>query len=343
MPSTGWNVFVTSVVALVVYIAFEAEMVLLGIIAGTLTFVTGWLLGYAINQDLLDSMELSRLLVAGTVTVFAIVWTLLYTQQAYIRGLIVICLVWFAAWFTSSMGPIKGRTGAMETIDEPRPPAGTEPGEQLHLGGPEDQYNDGDDGGFLGGLLRFGSEASGGSANYATEPETPSDESETSRTQPTESTGITTSGESLFGLGIFYEEEPSSAGVEEDSPVVSATPRNQEPATQPQSEPSDGEGAPEATVDPPERRRELAASDHTRPSTTGTSSSNVDQSGRVGDESEEETPHSEPTGATNATTDGDTTSESDSRESDAETGEEDEPPEAHRVDVEEDDSGFIFG
>lgn len=360
MPSTGWNVFVASLVALVVYIAVQAEMVLLGIVAGTLTFVSGWLLGYAINQDLLDSMELSRVLVAGGVTAFAIVYTLLYTRQQYILGLIVVCLVWFAAWFTSSMGPIKGSTGAMETIDEPRPPAGAEPGEPLHLGGPEEQYNDEtNDDGFLGGLLSFGS--TDADTAYRTEPENRLDGSEeTADGSALDHSRTTTSEESLFGLGIFYEENPApEAGAEDQPPVRAETDQSAATPEQRRERPDESMGSP---ADPPEQQRKPAAADHTRPSSTGNASTQsqptdaggsdaataseprrepVDSPGRDADHSTEsyDTSQGASTGASgsaDAATDAGT-------EGDADAGDDDEPPEEHRVDLEDDDSGFIFG
>lgn len=305
MPSTGWNVFVGSLVALVVYTAVQAEMVLLGIAAGILTFVTGWLLGYAINEDLLDSMELSRIAVAGAVTVFAIVYTLLYTQQQYILGLVVVCLVWFAAWFTSSMGPIKGDTGAMETIDEPRPPAGTEPGEALHLGSPEEQYT-ADDGGSLGGLLGFGSAA--GDTAYSTDPagsdDTAAQTADSTTQTATTRSGTKTSEESIFGLGIFYETAPTSnAGADGHAPTRIDTHRTPEPTQQapqsPQSPQSD-----DRPGDSPTRATEHPSAGHTL---------------EASDSSHDATP----TG------------------SDADQAEQ--PPDEHRVDVADDDSGFVFG
>lgn len=278
MPSTGWNVFVVSGVALVVYTAVRAEMILLGIIAGTLTFVTGWLLGYALNQDLLDSMESSRVLAAGGVTVFAIVWTLLYTQSQYILGLIVVCLVWFAAWFTSSMGPIKGDTGAMETIDEPRPAGTPEPGDPLDLGGPDDRPAESAGGGFLSGLFSFGGderhradrhapEQGGGVAPSGSQPSGGSAETtatDTADTDPaTEQSGHAEGSRgSIFGLGIFYEGDPGpSAGATEERgrETESRTATNESKTHQPS-------GATEA----PDGGGEQASADHRRPGATRT-------------------------------------------------------------------------
>ena len=323
MPSTGWNVFVASLVTLVVYIAVQANMVLLGIIAGTLTFVTGWLLGYAINQELLDSMELSRIAVAGGITVFAIVYTLLYSQQEYILGLIVVCLVWFAAWFTSSMGPIKGNTGAMETIDEPRPPTGAEPGEPVHLGGPEERYtDDDDDSGFLGGLLSIG--ADDDAVEYSTGPERHDDGSAGSADATTEtvtgstSAATTTSEESIFGLGIFYEEVAESTGADPDEPAQTDPGQQSVPTSNDAADETEETGGPvNVPIDQPEQRKESAAADHTRPSATG------DQSAAAADAENEANTDTEPAAEVAA--------------------EADEPPEEHRVDIEEDDSGFVFG
>lgn len=364
MPSTGWNVFVASLVALVVYIAVQAEMVLLGIVAGTLTFLSGWLLGYAINHDLLDSMELSRILAAGGVTVFAIVWTLLYTQREYILGLIVVCLVWFAAWFTSSMGPIKGNTGAMETIDEPRPPAGTEPGEPLHLGGPEEQYNSDTEGdsGFLSGLLSFGAEDD---VEYTTGPESES-RSETAAQSADTQSSTTTSEGSIFGLGIFYEGEPEPSAGADDQPPARA---EAEPATDPNQPSQEPDGDPiEVPVDPPEQQRKAAAADHTRPSVTETTPSNsggaepggtepakqhqprrepANSPGRdtqhpPSDPEASDNNHSASTGASGSTAAADSEANTATESAADDEGEED-PPEEHRVDVEDDDGGFVFG
>jgi len=326
MPSTGWNVFVASLVALVVYIAVQAEMVLLGVLAGTLTFVSGWLLGYAINHDMLNSMEPSRIVAAGGVTVFAIVWTLLYSQQRYLLGLIVVCLAWFAAWFTSSMGPIKGSTGAMETIDEPQPPAGSEPGEQIHLGGPEEQYNDDEGGGFVRGLLGFGS--GDDSTEYTTEPETAAEDTSTTDTQSSDTqSSPTTSEGSIFGLGIFYEGEPEpSAGADEQAPT--RTQADQDAEVDQASEEPDYSPT-EAPVEPPDQQRDVAG-DHTRPSSTG---------------AEYDPNRGASTGASGGA---DTVATAD-READADTtaaeedhDEADEPPEEHRVDVAAEESGFVF-
>lgn len=278
MPSTGWNVFVVSGVALVVYTAVRAEMILLGIIAGTLTFVTGWLLGYALNQDLLDSMESSRILAAGGVTVFAIVWTLLYTQSQYILGLIVVCLVWFAAWFTSSMGPIKGDTGAMETIDEPRPAGSPEPGEPLDIGGPDHGPAESAGGGFLSGLFSFGGderrrtdrhapEQSGGVAPSGSHQSGGSAEPtahDTTDTEPaTEPCGHAEGSKgSIFGLGIFYEGDPGpSAGATEERVTATESRTTSTESTTHQ---------PSGVTEPPDGNGEPASADHRRPGATRT-------------------------------------------------------------------------
>lgn len=171
MPSTGWNVFVTSVVLLVVYFAFQAGDILLGLIAGTLVFVVGWLLGYARSNQILDSMGIGRMFVSGAVTVFAIVWAILVSKE-YLLGLIVICLVWFAAWFTSEMGPIKGTSGAMatEVVDEPKPPENHD--EHFQTGTVSEGETDPDD-----------------------EP----------------------SGKSIFGLGIFYDDDTETTAGATDT------------------------------------------------------------------------------------------------------------------------------
>lgn len=347
MPSTGWNVFVASLVALVVYIAVQAELVLLGIVAGTLTFLGGWLLGYAINHDLLDSMEWSRIVVAGGVTAFTIVYTLLYSQQRYVLGLIVVCLVWFAAWFTSSMGPIKGNTGAMETIDEPQPPAGTEPGEPLHLGGPEERYNDDENGGFLGGLLSFGA---ADDTEYATEPNGAETAPERNRagtadrsTQAeaadrTETAGTTNSSESIFGLGIFYEgEQEPSAGADDElvTRTESGPETGQVAATsrEPDEEPVE---VPVDQADQPGQRDQSAAAESTEPDTTSPAPEPGNHTAPAGTDPADQRRTSR--GPVDSGGDGGETE----ADADAAEPEDDEPPEEHRVDV-ADDSDFVFG
>lgn len=342
MPSTGWNLFVASGVALVVYIAARAEMVLLGLIAGTLTFVVGWLLGYAINQELLDSMELSRIVGAGSVTVFAIVWTLLYSQEEYLLGLIVVCLAWFAAWFTSSMGPIKGNTGAMATIDEPRPPAGSDPEGPIDLGGPDEPVPD-NGGGFLSSLFSFGTdeprEPEGYPADERAGPRR-DDDSFSEPVEPSRPTTDTDSAESIFGLGIFYEGDPDepSAGAEDGGPT-SSTGADGDGRTQPNAaERRSADGGP---TNPPEQGAEPAATDRTRPTATGPKPDSRDSDSKPDGSPPDQTPIDE--AALDPPVeegDGPRTSSSTGPADRGENG--DDPPEDHRVDV-DDDSGFIFG
>lgn len=314
MPSTAWNVFVASGVAIVVYFAARMGQVLLGLAAGTILFLGGWLTGYAINHDLLDSLGLLRIGVAGTVSAFVVFWTVVVEEGAFLTGMIVMGLVWFAAWFTSEMGPIKGERGAMATIDEPKPPEGPRPGTPVNLGGDADATPDtADSSGVLGKLRGVitpsAPEPPAGGESDAPDAEGPSPDDLTEhgdgREEPTYTTrevdpNDAPSGgkESIFGLGIFYEGDPEGtpAGAETDGAEPSAT------------------------------EREPKGGDHTRP---GASEPRPESDGGEADETDEEPIEVEVDD--DPADDGDDTDPTESR---------DDPPEEHRVDVE--DSGFIF-
>lgn len=77
VPSTAWNVVVASGIAVVGYLGVRMGKVLPAIAAGTILFVGGWMTGYAINRD--PPISFPRMLVAGGICGFVVVWTLLIT------------------------------------------------------------------------------------------------------------------------------------------------------------------------------------------------------------------------------------------------------------------------
>jgi hypothetical protein len=397
VPSTAWNVFVASGVAVVVYLGVRMGKVLPAIAAGTILFVGGWMTGYAINQD--PPISLPRMLVAGGICGFVIVWTLLLSPGEYVLGGAVVALVSFAAWFTSEMGPIKSETRPTEPIDEPRPPEGPRPGTPLDLGGETESSasSDGTRGSsVLGGLRDMlspseadapeppESDAPGAAGPSADElhDHPPADEGEdgptysTRRTDPEERPGGEK--ESIFGLGIFYEGEP-------DPPPAGATTEPSDSGTEPKESDHTRPGANEIdagedATDDSEPVRVEVDSDESEEDITEPASADPEEADRVeqpepaeaspvrrlreplnsprrpgqSPEVEASSPTeggntaAESTGVddANATDDREGTADSDTEaapaDAEAETAASEEPPEEHRVEI-EDDGGFQFG
>ncbi|GAB7093331.1 hypothetical protein JCM30237_04830 [Halolamina litorea] len=290
MPSTGWNVFVASGVAIVVYLGFRMGQVLPALVAGTMLFIGGWMTGYAINQG--PPISLPRMLIAGGICGFVIVWTLLIEQGDYVIGGIVIGLVSFAAWFTSELGPIKGDASPTAPIDEPKPPEGPRPGTPLDLGGDEparrqSESNGSDGSGLLGKIRSFAtppepeppdSDAPGPNGpdpDDLTTHDSPDDGGPTYSTRErdrSEAPPTTGERESIFGLGIFYEGDPdgpTDAGASADpEPSSTATEpkggdHTKPGAADPRPDPS-ADGAPEAVARGPASAEEPVEVDRSR-------------------------------------------------------------------------------
>lgn len=386
MPSTGWNVFVASGVAVVVYLGLRMGRVLPALVAGTLLFIGGWMTGYAINEG--APISIPRMLVAGGICGFVIVWTLLIEQGDYVVGAVVIGLVSFAAWFTSDIGPVAGNDGPMAAIDEPKPPEGPRPGTPVELGGgevddPPSSTESRERESVLGRIA---------STVTPSEPEPPEPESPgASGPDPAETTDHggedatyttrrvdrdeATECESVFGLGIFYEgdpEGPSAAGAatepedgdhtrpgaEEPRPEGGAdagddededeTDEPVEPIEMDVEESSDDDGDSErppaaepGEAKPTGRLREPADSPlrpgKTPAKETGTGGDHGDTAAvDVGSEAADagDSEASVASGGDGEPEEVDTEAEADDTD--------DEPPEDHRVDI-EDEGGFMFG
>jgi hypothetical protein len=358
--------------------------------------------GYAINRD--PPISLPRMLTAGGICGFVVVWTLLISPGEYVLGGAVIALVSFAAWFTSEMGPIKGETPPTAPIDEPRPPEGPRPGTPVDLGGETESSasSDGNRGSsVLSGLREMlspseadapeppESNAPGAAGPSADElrDHSPADEAEdgptysTRRTDPDERHGGEK--ESIFGLGIFYEgdPDPSPAGATAEPSASSTEPKESDHTRPGASEVDAGEDATDESepvrveVDPDESEEDTKEPTSADPKEADrveqpepaeasparrlreplNSPRRPGQSPAVETSSPVEGSNAaaEPTGVddANAADDREGTADSDteaaSPEVEVETvAEEDaaseEPPEEHRVEI-EDDGGFQFG
>ena len=388
MPSTGWNVFVASGVAVVVYLGLRMGRVLPALVAGTLLFIGGWMTGYAINEG--APISIPRMLVAGGICGFVIVWTLLIEQGNYVVGAVVIGLVSFAAWFTSELGPVKGDGGPTAAIDEPKAPEGPRPGTPVELGGGDaPERPTGTDGGERKSVLGRIASTVTPSEPAPPEPESPgasgpdADELTDHGDDATYTTrrvdrDASTERESIFGLGIFYEGDPdgpSAAGATTTEPPTepkdgdhtrpgAAEPRPEggvdaaeetNEAGDETDEASDETDEPvEVEIDPDGEQTEEPATDDGRPEPaaepgeakpTGRLREPADSPLRPGKTPATETDSAEGgdgLGVDLGSRDGVNETEASAERDAEEAADDDEPPEDHRVDV-EDDGGFMFG
>lgn len=349
MPSTAWNALVASGVVAVVYLGIRLGEVLSAIAAGAILFVGGWLTGYAVDRD--PPIGLPRMLTAGGICGFVVVWTLLIRQGDYLVGGGVIGLVSFAAWFTSEMGPIKGDTDPMAPIDEPKPPAGPRPGTPVDLGDgqeptePADDRNDGPS--VLTGLRAF---LSPSAADAPEPPDSGTDgpDAEEIRDRPAEARdGPTYSTrradpdrrpggerESIFGLGIFYEGDP-------DGPTRAGA------STSTSAEPKEGDhrrpGAVDGQCDGGERSNDADGDEGSEPAEPAPARrlrEPLNSPRRPGKAPEVESVDPREGAATDAAES--TGGASEEHPDNAEAVDDDEPPEEHRVRI-EDEGGFVFG
>ena len=205
-------------------------------------------------------------------------------------------------------------------------------------------------------MLGFGDDE----AEYTTEPEGQATDPTTQSSGAGSDT--TTSEESIFGLGIFYEGEPAPDAGAEDQQPARVDPHQ---PTEPERTDADAnDHVTEPPTDPPEQQRTPAAADHTRPSSTGAVTAAADDTrtegaGAGGEPNPRREPPDSPgrdtdhpaagSGPAVYDTDGgastganEGTDEAAAAEAQDEGPADEEPPDEHRVDV-EDDSGFIFG